>query len=518
MEIHKLVDATKGKEITFQEIRNESVKLALWMKMLGVHPGDEILISSNHYAVMYVFFASLFIGATPTLWHEKHTFATINRIMFDAERKIMFIDDILATAFFDDLLGIKSTVVVFGTFTTFVPYDDLKSQIDTIYNQEVIDEFICAQLDKNKKNIATILYTRGVCNFSKPVDIPHATFTAAVNKQVFDMLPAGVGMWVGSFSSLTNLILVVCSILWFKRTIRFMGYRKEEICQTLEKHKVNWVLLETYMCREIVNSNLLNKHDLSSLKMLLFSGSPISYDDRYNLIKSLPITSIISLYATTETGIISCQGENGKMTSCGYVGKNVCVRIINTIFNKKCIADPYLTGEICCKHRNIAHVYHNYDNMPSDLTDIDGWYYTGDLGYFDKDGEIYVLERISDLILFQQVIFSPTILENVISRNSAIETVVVVPVIDNDDFEHPIAFISTKPKQKLNIREVIEEVNDKLHECMRLRGGVKLLLEMPISLSGNIDRFLLREQANEEKYAQIRDPLRVYNIYQIQQY
>ncbi|XP_032676386.1 luciferin 4-monooxygenase-like isoform X4 [Odontomachus brunneus] len=458
------VDATKGKEITFQEIRNESVKLALWMKMLGVHPGDEILISSNHYAVMYVFFASLFIGATPTLWHEKHTFATINRIMFDAERKIMFIDDILATAFFDDLLGIKSTVVVFGTFTTFVPYDDLKSQIDTIYNQEVIDEFICAQLDKNKKNIATILYTRGVCNFSKPVDIPHATFTAAVNKQV------------------------------------------------------NWVLLETYMCREIVNSNLLNKHDLSSLKMLLFSGSPISYDDRYNLIKSLPITSIISLYATTETGIISCQGENGKMTSCGYVGKNVCVRIINTIFNKKCIADPYLTGEICCKHRNIAHVYHNYDNMPSDLTDIDGWYYTGDLGYFDKDGEIYVLERISDLILFQQVIFSPTILENVISRNSAIETVVVVPVIDNDDFEHPIAFISTKPKQKLNIREVIEEVNDKLHECMRLRGGVKLLLEMPISLSGNIDRFLLREQANEEKYAQIRDPLRVYNIYQIQQY
>lgn len=68
------MDATKGKEITFQEIRNKSVKLALWMKMSGICPGDEIIISSNHYAVVYVFFASLFIGAIPTLWHEKHTF------------------------------------------------------------------------------------------------------------------------------------------------------------------------------------------------------------------------------------------------------------------------------------------------------------------------------------------------------------------------------------------------------------------------------------------------------------
>lgn len=162
--------------------------------------------------------------------------------MFEVERKMIFIDDILATAFFDDLLEeveeSNIIVVVFGIFTALVPYNDLESKIDAAYNQEVIDEFICVQLDKSKRNIATILYTRGASNFSKSVDIPHATFTAAVNQQVFDMLPAGVGMWVGSFSSLTNLILAVYSILRFKRTIRFMGYRKEEICQTLEKHKV----------------------------------------------------------------------------------------------------------------------------------------------------------------------------------------------------------------------------------------------------------------------------------------
>lgn len=89
--------------------------------------------------------------------------------------------------------------------------------------------------------------------------------------------------------------------------------------------------------------------------------------------------------------------------------------------------------------------------MLIDFARFSGWHNTGDIGYFDKDGDIFVLERYDDIILFRHIVFSPTIIENVISRNSAVETVAVVGVIDQDDREHPIAFISTKPRMKVKI-------------------------------------------------------------------
>lgn len=153
---------------------------------------------------------------------------------------MLFIDDILATALFDDLIAKNPVpiVVVFGIFTVFLQYDDLESKNDAAYDQVVIDKFVCAQLNERQRNIATILYTRGTSRFCRPVSVSHRSFMAAVNWQVFDILPAGTGMWVGSFSSLTNVIFAIYLILSFKRTIRFTGYWKQEVCQTLEKYKV----------------------------------------------------------------------------------------------------------------------------------------------------------------------------------------------------------------------------------------------------------------------------------------
>ncbi|XP_032676353.1 4-coumarate--CoA ligase-like 1 isoform X2 [Odontomachus brunneus] len=496
------VDATTSKEITFQEIRTKSVRLAIWMtKVISICPKDAVAISSSHYESMYVFLACLYIGAIPVLWPEKFRFEVAANYIFSGNYKAIFIDEVLAYALLDDIVKEKldKKVIVFDKFpAVFMSYSELELSLD-IYDSIMVDNFICTKLDNKSKidmHLAIILCTRRT-HIGSSVRIPHSVFTAAVNQQVFDMLPGDVGMWVGSFSSLTNIIFAVQSIFSFKRTIRFMDYWKQGVCQAIEKHKVNWILLETYMCKEMVNSNVFKKYDLSSLKMLIYTGSSMPYDDYRNLIESLPNTSIISLYYTTETGIISCQVKNGKFGSSGYVGKNICLKIIDLYYRQS--LGPYKCGEIICITEDVTSRFDDLNKLYEEIELLAGHTIsdrlrTKDVGYYDENGEIFVVGRLADLIFKNSIWYSPTIVENVISRISSVDEVAVVAV-KNANNDYPVAYLTTKSKKEISQNEVIHEVRNKLHTYMWLH-TTRVVKCMPYGLDGNINRSALRKHAH----------------------
>ncbi|XP_019695837.2 4-coumarate--CoA ligase-like 1 isoform X3 [Harpegnathos saltator] len=436
------VDATTGREITFQEIRNTTVKLALWMKSIDISTGDKIGISSEHYAILYVFIACLYIGAVPVLWHEKYDSDKAYTIASEVCGKLLFIDDVFAIANYDKLTQKRSKVIVFGTLEGFMSYNILKLKIDSRYNQKMVDGFICIEVDEYE-DTAAVLYTRRT-RLKKSVKIPHRYFNAPMSKQVFDTFPGKVGMWVGSFSLSINMLLAVYSILWPKRMIRFMGYTKEKVCQAIAKHKVDWVLLETQMCIEIANSDMLQKYDFSCLKRIIYSGAEIPYYNYTDLTLSLPNTIIVALYYTIETGIISYQSTNNKIKSSGHIGKNVMLKIID--IDTYDPVGPNVCGEICCYCVSMARTY-IYNKTDHSLFSRDGWLHTNDTGYYDEDGEIFVMSRKIDFIMFRDYLYSPAIIENFISRYSTVDKVAVLGIMNAQGTKHPTAYILTKPEQ-----------------------------------------------------------------------
>lgn len=87
-----------------------------------------------------------------------------------------------------------------------------------------------------------------------------------------------------------------------------------------------------------------------------------------------------------------------------------------------------------------------------DITRSSGWYETGDVGYYDNDGDIYVINRAADLIYFKGIYFSPTLIENLIKEHPGVNDVAVVSKSgDKTNEQVLVAFITKKAGKQVKI-------------------------------------------------------------------
>lgn len=90
-----------------------------------------------------------------------------------------------------------------------------------------------------------------------------------------------------------------------------------------------------------------------------------------------------------------------------------------------------------------------YNSNTVKIKFLSGWLHSGDIGYFDKDGELFIIDRIKELIKYRGYQISPGEIEDVLSSHPAVLEVAVVAVPHEIDDEHPIAYITKKPDVKV---------------------------------------------------------------------
>ncbi|XP_059483532.1 luciferin 4-monooxygenase-like [Neocloeon triangulifer] len=123
------------------------------------------------------------------------------------------------------------------------------------------------------------------------------------------------------------------------------------------------------------------------------------------------------------------------------------------------------------------------------------WLQTGDLGFFDDDENIYVLERLSFMFKYLSLFVSPSEIESVLSEHSGIQSVGVTGVPDLEVTTLATAFVVLKPRTQLTEDEICAFVADKLPEYKHLHGGVRFVEKLPVNKGGKLDRVKLRDMA-----------------------
>ena len=126
--------------------------------------------------------------------------------------------------------------------------------------------------------------------------------------------------------------------------------------------------------------------------------------------------------------------------------------------------------------------------------DDDGWLHTGDLGYHDEDGFLYIADRLKELIKFKGFQVAPAELEALLLTHPAIADAAVVPFPDEDAGEVPKAFVVRKPEEQATPDELMAFVAEKVAHFKRIR-RLEIVASIPKSPSGKILRRQLREQA-----------------------
>jgi acyl-CoA synthetase (AMP-forming)/AMP-acid ligase II len=151
-------------------------------------------------------------------------------------------------------------------------------------------------------------------------------------------------------------------------------------------------------------------------------------------------------------------------------------------------------GEIWVRGPNIMRGYLNNPQMTDEMIDADGWMRTGDIGYFDHEGYLFITDRLKELIKVKGRQVAPAMLEGVLLEHPDILDAAVVGVADEERGEVPRAFVVARPGRSLSAGEVLSFVQTRVAPYERLH-YVSFIEQIPKSPSGKILRRLLRAEA-----------------------
>lgn len=150
----------------------------------------------------------------------------------------------------------------------------------------------------------------------------------------------------------------------------------------------------------LAKSTILNNYDLSSVQYATSSAAPLSKKVTDAIQKRIPQLKIRQIYGMSEAGTFLSQNNSYcKSGSVGVVRAGVSARVLNTETGK--VLGPNVPGELVFKGEGIMKGYVGDIAATRACYDSDGWFHTGDIGYFDEDGEWFIVDRLKELIKYK---------------------------------------------------------------------------------------------------------------------
>ncbi|KAI6219242.1 4-coumarate--CoA ligase 3 [Aphelenchoides besseyi] len=290
---------------------------------------------------------------------------------------------------------------------------------------------------------------------------------------------------------------MICSALMEGFTVVVMQqFIPELFCQHLQDYKVKQLYGVPPMFVWLAKSPAVNKYDLSSLVNACTGAAPIGVEVCSELKKRLKMKYVGQGFGMSECSMAAFLPNPHIETfnACGYLCPTLEAKIINPETGET--LPPNKRGELCFRGPTVMKGYLNRPLATAETIDRDGWLHSGDIAYFDTFGQVYIVDRIKELIKVKGYQVPPAELEDLLLGHPKINDVAVIGVPDERSGEKPKAFV-VRSDTSLNESEVQKFVKDRVAEYKQLTGGVVFVNAIPKNPSGKILRRELREQEKQ---------------------
>lgn len=279
------------------------------------------------------------------------------------------------------------------------------------------------------------------------------------------------------------------------------AFEPRETLETIERERITNISLVPTHIAALLNFLEFNKYDTSSLKRVKYVGSPIPLALLKKAIRTWgPI--FIQGYGQTESGpIVTFLKEKEhdvldkpavqqkKLLSCGRPALDVQVRIVDDKGLDVPVGD---NGEIIVRSR---HIMKGYWNNPEETakTIVDGWLHTRDIGRFDEDGYIYIVDRKNDMIISGGENIYPREVEDVMCLHTAVLECAVIGIPDPKWIEAVHAVVVLKKDVTATSDELIDFCKKNLARYKAPK-SIEIVSELPKSATGKILKTELRRK------------------------
>ncbi|XP_058807956.1 uncharacterized protein LOC131673735 [Phymastichus coffea] len=490
-----------GQELKFKDILEKSCKLAVYLRNNGIQVNDRISIcSENNLGWSNTICATLFVGATicplNPMYSEREFLHAINI----TKPKILFVSPAVFTSVNSYIRKLNWRPIVILLFNDpSINNISINDLITNISNKDIAD-FHLTKVDVNS-HIVSILCSSGTTGLPKGVMLSDKNYLTNIQT-----------MMDGTFGLSSSSQVLICLLPFFHAycfTVLIMGliagatgivfshFEEEAFLETIQQYKIEVLTLVPPLMVFLAKHPLVDKYDLSSIKIIWCGAAPLSRNIEETIKKRLKNIEIRQAYGMTETTLsVTKIPENcGKLGSVGKLLPGVSAKVVAVDEIGAVSAEPMgpnCRGELCFKGDIIMKGYCGDVSSTSATIDEDGWLHTGDIGYYDNDGYFYIVDRLKELIKYKGFQVPPAELEAILLSNPNIKDAAVVGLPDEKAGELPIAFIVKQPNSTITAKEVQQYVNERVSNQKRLRGGVRFLDNIPKNPSGKILRRELR--------------------------
>ena len=414
----------------------------------------------------------------------------IAHIINDAEAEILFVGEEyfpIVEKIRGELRTVRTIVAFSGAhaaFESYAPWRDRQSATDPM-------------LPISPDDVAVQFYTSGTTGLPKGAQITNAnllellpTWTPSwhmgpgvANIIILPMFHIGGAGWAlaGTYAGCTNYVMREVVPL--------------QILKLIEERRIEVLLLVPAIILFLVQTPQIHETDLSSLKIIVYGAAPIPADLLRQAMKIFPC-GFQQVYGATETtGAITLlppadhdPNDPKKLLSCGYAQQNVALRIVGDD-GKDCA--PNQVGEIAVKSRQVMKGYWKLPEATARAM-RDGWYFTGDAGYLDEKGYLYIYDRVKDMVVSGGENIYPAEVESALFGHPAIADVAVIGVPDDRWGEAVKAIVVKKPGAEVTPAELIAWARERI-AGYKLPKSVDFVDALPRNPTGKILKRELRE-------------------------
>ncbi|RZT39253.1 long-chain-fatty-acid--CoA ligase [Cupriavidus agavae] len=486
----------QGRTQTFRTLHGRVSRLAGALQAQGMAPGDRVsmlALNSDRYIeyMLAVWWGGGVLNPVNIRWSVPEIVYSLD----DCDTGILIVDDQFLPMVPGILAGARRPPCVIHAGEQRAPDGLLGYEALIAAATPVPDAF------RGGNDLASIMYTGGTTGKPKGVMQSHLNLWAsAVSRmaQYREGSGAFVSLQVAPLFHTAAMARAVGHIVMGDVQVIQPGFVPAAVLAAVEQEKIEELLLVPTMLQALLADPAFGRHDLSSLRRISYGASPISAGLLDRALAALPDIDFFHAYGMTEASpliTVNPPGnhrhagrQSGLYRSAGRASAGVTMRIVDPEGNE---VPRHTVGEIIVRGAN---VFSGYWNRPKETAEAlrDGWLYTGDGGYMDDEGYLFIVDRLKDMIVTGgENVYSAEV-ESVLSLHPDVASCAVIGIPDADWGEAVHAVVVPHAGRNPDEAALREHCRAALahYKCPR---SIEFRADLPLSAAGKILKRDLRD-------------------------
>lgn len=479
--------------LSFAAFDEQSDRLANALQARGVGPGVRVMFYAGNSLAIAV--------AAAAVWKAGAIVVPASRWLVVPELRFMITDSAPSAIMFGSEQAAAVAEIAAGTRLIRIAVDGA-AETGVLSTGALIAEGAASPPPELPADLedAMIAYTSGTTGRPKGAVTTHANLytTVVIGATYWGLRSDDVHLLTTPIAHRTGLSRLMTGIV-LGVTVVIMNRFEPAVAATLiARHGITVIGLVPTVARVLLDHLERSPERLDSLRLMLATGEAFPVELKARLFARLPRIGLVSFFALTEGGVPAAllpDEQRAKPDSVGRPTPGIDIRLVGADGHE---AAGGASGEILVRDGlpGRGHVIRGYLNRPDDdAAAFDGaWFRTGDIGRFDADGYLYIVDRAKDMIVSGGLNIYSREVEDAIGSHPAVGEVAVVAGPDREFNECVVAFVAPRPGAAIDAEAVVGHCRERLASYKKPR-HVFVLAALPRNANGKVLKTELRERA-----------------------